>query len=274
MPYAGPPARCVTSPTIDLWSVSLSEGVRSREWALELLAADELERARGFRDASALDNFAITRAALRVLLATQTGGDPRAVQLAYGPAGRPEFPAEPGLRFSVSHTAGVAIIGLARDFSIGVDVEARCDPIRARRLASRFLPGAEAKELLAREDEALVTAFLCAWTATEAVVKTLGGGLVTAPGASMPQLGLPQSSRRLAVPHCPAPEGWALHHLELAPCRSVACVAVAAPEASWGAVRCFPLPTRATSVSLMGSEPVHGERQLAGHRVARPRLRP
>jgi 4'-phosphopantetheinyl transferase len=153
-----------------------------------LLSPDE--RTRAARMALGRDRraFITTRAALRVLLAEETGVAPERLSLRVAPDGRPAMsdPHAPELDFSVSHTTGLSLIALARGMRVGADVELRraiSDPlaIAGQMFDRHAVDGLRSLPLRERE-----RALLRLWTGAEAVAKLTGLGVAAFhPGASM-----------------------------------------------------------------------------------------
>ncbi len=146
---------------------------------LALLDADERERAGRFLRASDRARFVTSHAALRVSLGTALGLAPEAVRFAKDDAGRPHLagPEGEGLDFNLSHSGDIALIGLARDMRIGVDVEVRRSLPDALRIARAHFAADEVAALSALPPQRMEAAFFGLWTRKEAVVKALGAGL-------------------------------------------------------------------------------------------------
>lgn len=84
--------------------------------------------------------------------------------------------AGPDVRFSVSRTAGLAVLAVTRGREIGVDVE-RVEPRRALGpIADRLFAPQEAAELHELPRGARVSRFYELWTRKEAYAKALGTG--------------------------------------------------------------------------------------------------
>lgn len=99
--------------------------------------------------------------------------------------GRPGRPAGAGsravdLRFSVSHSARLALYAMTLGAEVGVDVELARRPLDEPALAARALGEVQARRLRALEPAARRQEFLRAWVAHEARVKCLGTGLAGA----------------------------------------------------------------------------------------------
>jgi 4'-phosphopantetheinyl transferase len=118
--------------------------------------------------------------ALREVLATYLEAAPEAIRIVAGEHGKPEL-ADGALRFNLSHSGDVALLAVARDRDVGVDVE-RIDARRdALGLAERVIgaDGAAAVRAAPPADRAMV--FHQWWVHREAVAKCAGTGLATPP---------------------------------------------------------------------------------------------
>src|SRR5215210_8816521 len=87
------------------------------------LSADERARAARFRFSADRKRFVVPRGLLRVILGRYAGVDPAAFVFSYGSSGKPAIEDPPDARlftFNVSHSAGIALIAVARARAIGV----------------------------------------------------------------------------------------------------------------------------------------------------------
>jgi 4'-phosphopantetheinyl transferase len=97
----------------------------------------------------------------------------------YGAHGKP-FLAEPeysSLRFNVSHSLDVALIAVAYEREVGVDIEHVHTDIAVKEIAKTVLSGPEKHALSRFVDESKRTACLQLWTRKEAYVKADGRGM-------------------------------------------------------------------------------------------------
>ncbi len=184
------PARLpVLSPgAAQVWSVALDLSHAAARRLEALLCAEERRRAARYRRRQDRIRFIAAHAALRCLLAAHLGAnlgaEPRALAFAYGANGKPALiPTLPdigpggGLAFNLSHSGDLAVIALAHDREVGVDVE-RLRPLSsAQRIAERLWSSGEAAALGTLDEDERVTAFFATWTRKEAVVKALGDGI-------------------------------------------------------------------------------------------------
>jgi 4'-phosphopantetheinyl transferase len=144
-----------------------------------LLSGDERERAARFVFERDRVRFAVARGTLRALLGRFLDADPRSLSFAYGPHGKPALEGVP-LAFNLSHSADLALIALAREGELGVDVEAIRERVNVDEVATTFAPP-ETAALLAVPEEARRDAFFVAWTRKEAYIKAIGTGFSLAP---------------------------------------------------------------------------------------------
>lgn len=158
--------------------LEVDEDIRGRLSAA--LGESEIERSTRFRFARDRDRFVARRGVLRDLLGRYLGMPPERVRFRSTRFGKPELDPEAqgrNLRFNLSHSHGLALIGIARDRDIGVDVE-RIVPERAdRQVAERFFAPAEVAALQDFAGQAWVECFFHCWTRKEAYVKARGEGL-------------------------------------------------------------------------------------------------
>lgn len=120
------------------------------------------------------------RAPLVALLAAYAGVAASAIRLGEAPHGKPylEQPiARRPLEFNWSHSGDYALVALARDLAVGVDIERLGRPARMVEVAHRFFDPAEAHTLATLEPAARGAAFTGLWCAKEAVLKSAGEGL-------------------------------------------------------------------------------------------------
>lgn len=149
-----------------------------------VLSRDELARAARFRMDSDRRQFAGARAALREIGARHLGCGARDVAFESTAHGKPCF-AGPSdtVRFNVSHSGSLALIAVARDREVGVDIEQVRSDIDHLAIAARFFTREEHAELSALPGGSVARAFTTSWVRMEAYLKARGEGI----GARMPQ---------------------------------------------------------------------------------------
>ena len=162
---------------VEVWICGL---VRSRtqvdELAAALSAAERARAARFGRD-ELRDRYVVGRATLRMLLGRRLGRAPAAVVIERGTRGRPFAADANGLDFNVSHTQGVALIGMTVGVRIGVDVEHAARELNVEGIARKFMAPEEQRALSDLEPDARRRALLRLWTCKEAMSKATGDAL-------------------------------------------------------------------------------------------------
>jgi 4'-phosphopantetheinyl transferase len=156
--------------------VRLTAGKRTSEGLYSALSEDERQRAGRFHFDIHRQRYVLARGLLRAILGHYLDVEASAVQLAYGPHGKPAVMGAP-LRFNLSHSEDLAVYALARELELGVDVE-RIRPMPdADGIARRYFSPAERAQLYRVSPDRFAQAFFHCWTRKEAYVKALGGGL-------------------------------------------------------------------------------------------------
>jgi 4'-phosphopantetheinyl transferase len=165
---------------VHLWLVSLGISAEKSSYFKSILCLDEQERARRFRKIRDAQRYVAARGSLRCLLGGYLAIEPDRLQFAYDPFGKPRLAREECLswiRFSVSHSDDLALIGFARRHKIGVDVERIRPDIDVEDLAARYFSANEFKKLHSLPADQQREAFYSGWTQKEAYLKARGEGL-------------------------------------------------------------------------------------------------
>lgn len=162
------------------------------------LSGEERRRAEACASPHLRRRQVVGRGRLRALLGAYLGPAPASLVFEHGPFGKPELgdgccgsPAR-RMRFNLAHAGDRALLALAWNRSLGIDLE----PIRPLEamadLAREVCSETEQAELRSLPERERAAAFLRAWTCKEAVAKGLGLGL-----------GLPLGTLEVLVPGGP-----------------------------------------------------------------------
>jgi len=176
-PDDAPIALAPAAADVALWWASLSPAEGEIRRISAWLAPAEHARAQRFGREALAKRYIAGRALLRWLLGRALGLPPPAVPIVRGVRGRPQLDGDTGIDFNVSHTEGIALIGMARGRRIGVDVEHADRAVRADGLAAKFLTAAERATLASLPESERRARFLRYWTCKEAMSKATGDGL-------------------------------------------------------------------------------------------------
>ncbi len=213
---AAPPPR---DQAVHVWRVELDSAESRVRTLRELLSEDESLRADRFVFPHDRDRFIVARGALRVILGRYLGRRPEQLRFHYTAFGKPmlaDLPQAFPLQFNVSHSRGVALVGVRCGGSIGVDVEYIRPDLAWEGLAEQVFTEVERAMLRAYPTEARRTAFFRAWTLKEAVIKAHGAGLSLPLDTFDVVLVAGQAPRLLRLAGDPAgPARWSLHELSV-----------------------------------------------------------
>lgn len=183
-----PEAPSLDGDEIQIWRVALERRAPEVTALEQCLAADEQVRADRFRFARDRRRYVVTRGVLRTLLGRMLDVAPTEIRLQYGPEGKPSLSPAHGnvakaLQFNVAHSREVALLALAWETALGVDVEYIRELSDAEQIARRFFSAQEVASFLATPAEQRRTAFFRIWTRKEAFIKATGKGLSQPLGA-------------------------------------------------------------------------------------------
>ena len=186
--------------------------------AERVLAADEMNRAAKFGFHKLRQSFVITRGVLRHLLGRYLRLQPADIEFVYGSKGKPAITSAAGLQFNLAHSNGMAVIAIAADCQIGVDLEYMRPIPDMQYLAQRFFCAEEAAELMSLLPSERQGAFFRCWTRKEADLKAIGDGLSAPLNAYRVTVRPNDPARLIHLGHDrAADEAWTLHDLFLAP---------------------------------------------------------
>ena len=163
-----------------VWAVPLVADVAARQALWSTLSPAEHQRADEFRFDHLRQRYVIAHGALRNVLSYYLDRRPQDVMFALDDRGKPRLGAACAtsqLHFNLSHSDDLALILVAKNCEIGVDVEHIRDVSRMEQIAQRFFHPAETNAVLAAPTKTRNDVFLRCWTAKEAVLKACGTGI-------------------------------------------------------------------------------------------------
>jgi 4'-phosphopantetheinyl transferase len=218
---------------VEVVSVPLTAAPAAAGELAQCLSDEERGRAGRFAFERDRRRFIVGRAWLRRLLASRLGLQPEAVEITYGPHGKPGLPphlADSGLRFNVSHSEDLAVYAFSRGCEIGIDVEAVRAIEDADAIAERFFSARENSAYRALDPRDKPLGFFNCWTRKEAFIKAIGDGLYHPLDSFDVSLAPGEPATILRVDDFPGERcGWHLESLSPAP-GFVAAVVVAATK--------------------------------------------
>lgn len=174
------PLKEIDEMSVHLWSVPLDRFLTDLPDQLQCLSPEEKERAARFRFERDRKRYEISHGALRVILGLYLGRESHCVRLEICETGKPELLAAPGdplIRFNMSHSGDMMILGVTRNRRIGVDVEMINPGIDIFQIAQRYFNAEEEAEIREAPAENQPEIFFSHWTTKEAHLKAVGCGL-------------------------------------------------------------------------------------------------
>ena|ERR1022692_688483 len=203
---------------VHVWQVDLKAWEKETDSLLELLNAEERERAARFKFPAPRNQFVISRALLRRALGRYRHIEAREVRFRTTANAKPELSEGGDLHFNLSHTEGVTVFALARHRQVGIDVERIRQDTNALELAERFFSCPEVQWLRSQPAAQHIPLFFTCWTAKEAYIKAQGEGLSLSLSSFgvLPFVGTASSKLQLEVYDDPVESNrWSMWRLEL-----------------------------------------------------------
>ena len=163
---------------VHLWSADLSE--YDPVIPLSFLADDEILRHKRFYFEPDKRQFALSHTLLRSVLSLYTGLPAEQIVYCKTGNGKPALTdsGDAGdIKFNLSHSGSRCLLGIVRDYEIGVDVEYRKSIRRFEALVRRCFDPEERECLTQLSEQAQQRRFYDYWTLKEAVIKACGRGL-------------------------------------------------------------------------------------------------
>lgn len=172
------------SDEIHIWQANVDDAPENLASLGELLQPDEQVRAARFRFPKDKRRFVARRGVLRQILSAYTGDTPGALHLVYGKFGKPALALDStasGVRFNLSHSAGLVLYAFASNREVGIDTERIVPEAVTEPLIERLMSRAEISVFQHLARSAQAKAFFDCWTRKEAYLKGLGVGLQVEP---------------------------------------------------------------------------------------------
>ncbi len=165
---------------IHVWRISLARPSAEISQLQNILSADETKHAARFHFAHDARRFIVRRAVLRQLLAANLDLCPEEIEMISANFQKPKIATVQNsrrLQFSASHSGDWALIALAQNCEVGVDVEQHRPLPDAADLVKSFFSDWEIAEFTRLPEPARMEGFFNCWTRKESFVKALGLGL-------------------------------------------------------------------------------------------------
>jgi 4'-phosphopantetheinyl transferase len=166
-------------------------------WRIDLLSAARLDACRNVLDTRErqiaarfhhrrdAERYVGAHGAMRLILASYTDQPPAGLTYLPGEHGKPRLPGPGAPVFNLSHSGDLALLAVAAQGELGIDVEAATTMTAAEMLdvARGLFSQTEYQCLRELEESQLRRAFLTCWTRKEAYMKAKGLGVVLDPSS-------------------------------------------------------------------------------------------
>src|ERR1700732_2234518 len=165
---------------VHVWRASLAVDPSALRRLKSMLAQNELERAERFIFDPDRNHFIAARGILRDVLGRYLQCAPQTIDFVYGTRGKPAISSAGSrhpLCFNLSHSQGLAVIGIARERELGIDVEMIRPDFASEEIAERYFSANEIADLNKLPTEQRDNGFFLCWTRKEAYIKAKGDGL-------------------------------------------------------------------------------------------------
>jgi 4'-phosphopantetheinyl transferase len=164
----------ISADEVHLWAWPLDVDELSAH--SEILDATELQRMHRFHFAPDRERYAVAHANLRRILGGYLNQPAKKIRFHANRFGKPELAGEASsLTFSLSHSDSIAVLAVAHELPVGVDVE-EVKPIEPEVAATHF-SASELSDLSGLQGDAWLDGFYRCWTRKEAILKAEGVGL-------------------------------------------------------------------------------------------------
>jgi len=201
---------------IDVWRLSLAVPAGTRDGLWGLLCEQERRRADRFAFDRDRDRFVVAHAGLRCVLSLYARVPGQDLEFLSAPGGKPRLVSPGELRFNLSHSGDRALIAVAWEREVGVDLEAVRDLRDLGGLAASCYSPTERRALAAVPEASRLEAFFDGWTRKEAFLKLLGDGL-SRPLDSFDVTLAPGKPVRLLRVEGGRTGDWTLHSIDVGP---------------------------------------------------------
>lgn len=162
---------------VQVWGAVLEVADSELLRAASILSHDERERAERLISEEHRRRFIAAHAMLRAILSRYCGASPEQLAIRRTSDGKPVLSDYPSIRFNLTHSHGRALITVARDREVGVDLEQVRQEVDVVRLARRFLSKRDLAFIERGDPVQRHERFLKTWVAREAVFKADGRGM-------------------------------------------------------------------------------------------------
>ncbi len=160
-----------------VWILNVKSEIANLRVFNEVLCQDEKTKADKFRFNKDKNVSIITRGTLRILLGKYLKTSPKTLSFEYGEYGKPELVDNQNLKFNVSHSKDLIVIGVVKNSNIGIDVEYIKRDFDVMDIVDNYFSKKEIEDIHNIPNKLKTEAFFRGWTRKEAFIKANAKGL-------------------------------------------------------------------------------------------------
>ena len=207
-----------------VWMAQVSTSQDALPSLESCLDAQDRERAGRFHFPEDRARHVLGRALVRKILGHYLSQSPEKIDLACTDRGRPYFPGDETMRFSITHARDLVAVALTARARVGIDIEYMERKLHLKELAERILSAEDFREFEALPEEEKVAAFFRVWTRKEAYLKATGEGITDALKKISVSLRAEEIGTIADAREKDGARNWRMHSLSL-PANYMGCVA-------------------------------------------------
>jgi 4'-phosphopantetheinyl transferase len=160
---------------INIWTIDINSQLPVLPLLRQILSPSEIAHAARFHQEKDAQQYIVTRAVLRILLADTLAVQPQDIEIITSANKKPVLARQHEIHFNVSHSGNQAVIAIAGQ-AVGVDVEWLQPAFEYQSVAEYAFSDRERVQL--RSSKNPYREFFSLWTRKEAFLKGLGEGLI------------------------------------------------------------------------------------------------
>ncbi len=167
----------ITGEDVHIWRIDLSDPSNAESAFLNLLSADERQRADKFHFEKDRSRFIVRRSMLRKLLSSYLDMPPVELNFVYNNFEKPALELEIPIRFNSSSSKGIGMVAITLTARIGIDIEFVDAAFPKLEIAEKYFSTDEVSAIRDLQPELQTAAFFDCWTKKEAYIKAVGDGM-------------------------------------------------------------------------------------------------
>ena len=163
---------------LHVWSISLIQPEKILQKLAGLLDENERTKANKFKFEIDRQNYIVAHGAMRQILAKYLECKPENIIFNFNDYGKPFLPENKyQIEFNLSHSKSRALVAVAKNKRVGIDIEYIRSEIVESNIAGQFFSARENEALQSLDANQQQKAFFDCWTRKESFIKAIGKGL-------------------------------------------------------------------------------------------------